>query len=133
MEITVGRCYRFSLEKLRQFPWGRYVKFAFLFGSAATSSRAEDLDIAISKTDLETYAEVLTELAMWLGVNEDYIDLVEIGRDTPCPLVLEALRGVPLYVENWDLVFPIFNICQDWETDARKLKLHETLVARWRG
>jgi predicted nucleotidyltransferase len=37
-EILVGRCYRVSFEKLRQFPWGRYVKFAFLFGSAAAGA-----------------------------------------------------------------------------------------------
>ncbi len=94
---------------------------------------AEDIDIAIPKTDLETYSEVLTELALWLGVNEDFIDLVEVGPETPCPLVLEALLGVPLYVEDWDLVFRLFNVCQDWEIDARKLQLHEILVARWRA
>jgi predicted nucleotidyltransferase len=132
-EILVGRCYRVSLEKLRQFPWSRYVKFAFLFGSAAAGGPAEDIDIAIPRTDLETYSELLAELALWLGVREDYIDLVEVGPETPCPLVLEALRGVPLYVEDWDLVFRLFNVCQDWEIDARKLQLHETLVARWRA
>ena len=132
-EILVGRCYKVSLEKLRKFPWARYVKLAFLFGSAATGGPAEDMDIAIPKTDLETYSEVLTELALWLGVNEDFIDLVEVGPETPCPLVLDALRGLPLHVEDWDLVFRLFNICQDWEIDARKLQLHEILVARWRA
>ena len=132
-EILVGRCYRVSLEKLRRFPWARYVKFAFLFGSAAAGGPAEDIDIAIPKADLETYSEVLAELVLWLGVKEDYIDLVEVGPETPCPLVLEALRGAPLHVEDWDLVFRLFNVCQDWEIDARKLQLHEALVARWRG
>jgi predicted nucleotidyltransferase len=94
-EILVGRCYRVSLEKLRRSPWARYVKFAFLFGSAAAGGPAEDIDIAIPKADLETYSEVLAELALWLGVKEDYIDLVEVGPETPCPLVLEALRGLP--------------------------------------
>jgi len=41
-EILVGRCYRVSLEKLRQFSWGPYVKFAFLFGSAAAGGPAEE-------------------------------------------------------------------------------------------
>ncbi len=67
------------------------MKFAFLFGSAAAGCPAEDIDIAIPKADLETYSELLTELAMWLGVREDYIDLVEVGPETTCPLVLEAL------------------------------------------
>jgi hypothetical protein len=38
------------------FPWVRYVKYAVLFGSAATSSHAEKLDSAVPKTDLETYS-----------------------------------------------------------------------------
>ncbi len=109
------------------------MKFAFLFGSAAAGGPAEDIDIAIPKADLETYSELLAELALWLGVREDYIDLVEVGPETPCPLVLEALRGVPLYVEDWDLVFRLFNVCQDWEIDAKKLQLHETLMARRRA
>jgi len=38
------------------FTWGRYVKFAFLFGSVAAFSHAEELDSAVPKTDLETYS-----------------------------------------------------------------------------
>ncbi|MCC6020942.1 MAG: nucleotidyltransferase domain-containing protein [Thermoproteaceae archaeon] len=131
-EVLVGRCYRVSLERLKQFPWSRYVKFAFLFGSAASGAPARDLDVAIPAVDLDTYSELLGELALWLGMSEDYIDLVEVGPETPCPLVLEALGGIPLHVGDWDLVFRLFNVCQDWEIDARKLQLHETLMARWR-
>jgi hypothetical protein len=40
---------------------------------------------------------------------------------------------VPLYVEDWDLVFRLFNVCQDWEIDAKKLQLRETLMARRRA
>lgn len=133
VEILVGRCYRVSLDRLKAFPWGRYVKFAFLFGSAASGGPAGDLDIAIPRLDLERYSELLGDLAVWLDVNEDFIDLVEIWEETPCPIALEALRGVPLYVEDWDLVFRFFNVCQDWEIDARKLQIHEILLGRWRG
>jgi hypothetical protein len=36
-------------------------------------------------------------------------------------------------VEDWDLVLRLFNVCQDWEIDAKKLQLHEALAARWRA
>jgi hypothetical protein len=37
---------------------------------------------------------------MRLDVDENYVDLVEIGEDALYPLDLEALRGVPLHVEG---------------------------------
>ncbi len=37
---------------------------------------------------------------MRLDVDENYVDLVEIGEDAFYPLVLEALRGVPLHMEG---------------------------------
>jgi len=37
------------------FPQGRYVKFAFLSGSAAAFSHAKGLDTAAPMTDLETH------------------------------------------------------------------------------
>jgi hypothetical protein len=36
---------------------------------------------------------------MRLDVDENYVDLVEIGEDALYPLVLEALRSVSLHVE----------------------------------
>jgi hypothetical protein len=49
-EITAGA------TTLHDFTWVRYVKYAVLFGSAAASSHAEELDSAVPKTDLETYS-----------------------------------------------------------------------------
>jgi hypothetical protein len=37
---------------------------------------------------------------MRLDVDENYVDLVEIGEDALSPLDMEALRGVPLHVEG---------------------------------
>lgn len=133
MDIALGRTYKVSLEALRKFPWGKYVKFAFLFGSAASGGPAGDLDIAISKIGLEALGELLAELVKYLSLPEDFIDIVVVTERTPCPLVLEALRGIPLYVADWDEVYRYFNICQDQQIDSRKLKLLETaLEAVWR-
>ncbi|MGC8974333.1 MAG: nucleotidyltransferase domain-containing protein [Thermoproteus sp.] len=134
MEISVGGTYRVSLDVLKGFPWDRYVRFAFLFGSATSGGSAGDLDIAISDVGLEALGELLAELAKRLSLPEDYIDLLIVNERTPCPLVLEALRGVPLYVADWDEVYRYFNICQDQQIDSRKLALLETaLESIWRG
>jgi hypothetical protein len=64
---------------------------------------------------------------MRLDVDENYVDLVEIGEDALYPLALEALRGVSLHVEGGvtSLSTPTRRI------DARQL--HEALAARWRA
>ncbi len=64
---------------------------------------------------------------MRLDVDENYVDLVEIGEDALYPLVLEALRGVSLHVEGG--VPPLSTPTR--RTDARQL--HEALAARWRA
>ena len=133
MEVVVGRSFKVSLDALKSFPWGKYVRFAFLFGSTATRGFGNDLDIAISEIGLEALGELLAELVKRLSLPEDYIDLVAVTERTPCPLVLEALKGVPLYVADWDEVYRYFNVCQDQQIDSRKLKLLETaLEAIWR-
>ncbi len=48
---------------------------------------------------------------MRLDVDENYVDLVEIGEDALYPLDLEALRGVSLHVE--DETFHLFSVCQE--------------------
>ena len=47
---------------------------------------------------------------MRLGVNEDYVDLIETGEDALYPLVLDALRCASLHVE--DETFHLFSVCQ---------------------
>jgi|GEM_PF-3985242 hypothetical protein len=37
---------------------------------------------------------------MWLDVDENYVDLVEIGEDALYPLDLDGSRGVSLHVEG---------------------------------
>jgi len=133
VEVSVGKVYRVSIDALRDFPWSRYVRFAFLFGSAVLGSTAGDVDIAISRVSLETLGELLAELVKSIHIPEDYIDLVIITERTPCPLVLEAFKGMPLYVADWDEVYRYFNVCQDQQIDSRKLRLIETAVdAVWR-
>jgi len=48
---------------------------------------------------------------MRLDVDENYVDLVEIGEDALYPLDLEALRGVSLHVE--DETLHLFSVCQE--------------------
>jgi predicted nucleotidyltransferase len=134
VKVRVGRSYEVSLEALKTFPWGRYTRFAFLFGSAASGAEAGDLDLAVSAVSLEALGELLAELVRRLELPEDYIDIVIINERTPCPLVLEALRGVPLYVADWDEAYRYFNICLDHQIDSRKLQLLETAMAQiWRS
>ena len=120
------------IERLKAFPWGRYVRFAYLTGSWAEGRQGRDIDIVIPPLDLDTYGELLGELAKHLGVPEDQIDLIPLSERTPCPFVLDALsKAVPLYVEDLDYVLRIFNICQDWYIDYRKLGIHEAVRAAW--
>jgi len=117
------------IDKLKAFPWHRYVKFAYLTGSWAEGKRGRDVDIIISPVDLETYGELLEALVKHLGVVEDQIDLIPLTPRTPCPFVLDALpKAIPLYVEDIDYVLRIFNVCQDWYIDYKKLGLHEALL-----
>jgi hypothetical protein len=62
---------------------------------------------------------------MRLDVDENYVDLVEIGKDAFYPLVLEALRYAPLHVE--DGTFHLFSVCQ--ETPGAS----QGLAAQWRA
>ena len=128
-----GRSFEIPLDALRSFPWERYVRFAFFFGQPPREVFRSDLDIAVSDIGLEALGELLAELAKRLSLPEDYIDIVVGTERTPCPLVLEALKGVPPYVPDWDEVYGFFNVCQDQQIDTRKLKLLETaLEAIWR-
>lgn len=118
-----------ALEALRSVPWGRYVKFAFLTGSLAERGRGNDVDVVVSKISLEDYGELLYQITSALGLDEDHVDLVPVDENTPCVFVVDALsKSVPLYVADWDEVFRIFNICQDFLIDAKKLDLYHTAV-----
>ncbi|MEZ0319694.1 MAG: nucleotidyltransferase domain-containing protein [Pyrobaculum sp.] len=117
------------LKTLKEIPWGRYVKFAFLTGSLAEKGRGNDVDIVISKIGLEEYGELLYLITSALGIDEDHVDLVPVDENTPCAFVVDSLgKSVPLYVADWDEVFRIFNICQDFLIDAKKLDLFYTAV-----
>ncbi len=64
---------------------------------------------------------------MRLDVDENYVDLVEIGEDALYLLVLEALRSVSLHVDGG--VPPL-------STPTRRIdamQLHEALAARRRA
>ena len=87
------------------------------------------MDIIVPPLDLDRYGELLEALVKYLGMNEDLIDLIPLTERTPCPLVLDALsKAVPLHVDDLDYVLRIYNICQDWYADYRKLDLHEAAL-----
>ncbi len=115
------------IERLRLFPWGRFVSFAYLTGSWAVGRRGRDVDIIVPP--LDRYGELLEALVKYLGMNEDLVDLIPLTERAPCPLVLDALsKAVPLHVDDLDYVLRIYNICQDWYADYRKLDLHEAAL-----
>lgn len=49
-----------SLKALQTLPWGRYARFAFLFGSDTSGTEAGDLDLAVSAVSFEALGELLS-------------------------------------------------------------------------
>ena len=125
------------LERLKSFPWRRYgVEYAILFGSAARGERFRDIDLAVKfkSYDLDSYSALLCDLASYLGVREDLIDLVPLNReDLPAILILEVYtKGVLVYCRDRDAFIDEalrrINVSYDFLIDARKLRLTEEAV-----
>ena len=125
------------LERLKSFPWRRYgVEYAILFGSAARGESFRDIDLAVKfkSYDLDSYSALLCDLASYLGVREDLIDLVPLNReDLPAILILEVYtKGVLVYCRDRDAFIDEalrrINVSYDFLIDARKLRLTEEAV-----
>jgi hypothetical protein len=99
-----------DLEKsLRSILKGR-VKAALLFGGRARGySMKGDYDIAVyfgRDYDLYELGELVVDIAKALGVREDQLDVLSLDSATP-EMVLEALSGEPIYVEDDSILFDL--------------------------
>lgn len=125
------------VERLEEFPWGEYgVEYVLLFGSAARGERAHDVDLGVrfAERSYEAYLRLLEALAVHLGVREDHIDIVDLGREElPAELVMEIYtRGRLLYCRDLsaflDEALRRVNVSYDFLIDCRKLRLLETAL-----
>ena len=94
---------------LRSILKGR-VKAALLFGGRARGySMKGDYDIAVyfgRDYDLYELGELVVDIAKTLGVREDQLDVLSLDSATP-EMVLEALSGEPIYVEDDSILFDL--------------------------
>ena len=86
------------------------VKAALLFGSrAADYSMKGDYDIAVyfgRPYDLYELGELAADVAEALKVHEEQLDLIDLDSATP-EMMLEALDGKPIYVEDEHILFEL--------------------------
>jgi predicted nucleotidyltransferase len=86
------------------------VKAAFLFGGRAKGySLKGDYDISVyfgRPHDLYDLGELAVDIAKALNVDEYKVDIVELDSAAP-EIVLEALEGIPLFVEEDYAVFEL--------------------------
>jgi predicted nucleotidyltransferase len=86
------------------------VKAALLFGGRAKGySMKGDYDIAVyfgRPYDLYELGELLVDIAENLKVDEDEVDVVSLDSASP-EIVLEALDGKPIYVEDDYVLFEL--------------------------
>jgi hypothetical protein len=86
------------------------VKAALLFGGRARGySMKGDYDIAVyfgRAYDLYELGELVVDIAEALGVREDQLDVLSLDSAAP-EMVLEALDGKPIYVEDDFILFDL--------------------------
>jgi len=86
------------------------VKAAFLFGGRAKGySLKGDYDISVyfgRPHDLYDLGELAVDVAKALNVDEDKVDIIDLDSAAP-EIVLEALEGIPLFVEEDYAVFEL--------------------------
>jgi predicted nucleotidyltransferase len=143
--LNLGRVSDVGVEVLRSFPWAKYgVVFSVLFGSRAWGRAVKgDWDIGVWLEDVDRDLDLLRDLARFLGVGEDGVDLVVLNHHErlPCSLVIDILgRGKAIYFRDLDefleiktrLLYP----CFDFMIDSEKLDLLRTQIeavtGKWR-
>ncbi len=86
------------------------VKAAFLFGGRAKGySLKGDYDIAVyfgRSHDLYDLGELAVDVAKALNLDEDKVDIVDLDSAAP-EIVLEALEGIPLFVDDDYAIFEL--------------------------
>ena len=108
-----------------------------LFGSLVRGrfTQLSDIDIGIKARNPENLADVLPQFiidaALELGVVEDKIDVVALNvGDLPIGLRFDAVvRGVPIYVSDWDEYVRefvrVFSEYADFQVFSRTNRLRE--------
>ncbi|MGB9779172.1 MAG: HepT-like ribonuclease domain-containing protein, partial [Candidatus Bathyarchaeales archaeon] len=98
------------LQKNLQEVFTKKVKAAFLFGGRAKGySLKGDYDISVyfgKPHDLYDLGELAVEVAKALNVDEDKVDIIDLDSAAP-EIVLEALKGIPLFVQDDYAVFEL--------------------------
>jgi predicted nucleotidyltransferase len=126
-----------DLDRLRRFDWGRFgVVFSIVFGSRVRGRGfRRDWDVAVWVEGLERVVDLQYALARYLGVPEDYVDVVVLNNYEllPCTLIVEILgRGRLVYCRDLesflDTKLRVLLPCFDFQIDSRKLKLLEAQV-----
>ena len=60
------------------------------------------------------------------------IDIVPLNRDIPCELFLKIVKGIPLYVDDFNMYIDDLcrriMLCYDMSIISRKLKVLETAL-----
>ena len=96
-------------EKLSKVLKGK-VSAALLFGGKAKGySLKSDYDIAVyfgRPHTLYELGELVVDMAKALEVQEDQLDVVSLDSATP-EMILEALNGKPIYVEDYSKLFEL--------------------------
>ncbi|MEM3581186.1 MAG: HepT-like ribonuclease domain-containing protein [Candidatus Bathyarchaeia archaeon] len=97
------------LKNLQDMFKGR-VKAAFLFGGRAKGYALKgDYDISVyfgKPHDLYDLGELVVDLSKAMNIEEDKIDVIDLDFAAP-EIVLEALKGIPLFVENDYVIFEL--------------------------
>ena len=127
-------------SKLRSLILRKYqdkFRLVTLFGSLVRGrfTQLSDIDIGINVKNPENLAEVLPQFiidaALELGVVEDKIDVVVLNvGDLPIGLRFDAVvRGVPIYVSDWDEYVrefvKVFSEYADFQVFSRANRLRE--------
>ncbi len=124
------------VEKLRSIHWPKYkVVYAILFGSAMRCNKPRDIDVAVmfsSNPDLSDIVRLADEISKTIGYPLEKIDIVPLNRDIPCELFLEIVKGIPLYVDDFNMYIDDLcrriMLCYDMSIISRKLKVLETAL-----
>ena len=122
------------IKALRDFDWRAFdVAYSVLFGSVASRGFGNDVDIAVEFAggwDLNAYSTLVLELMDRLGVGIDDIDVVVIGDETPCYLVLSVFsNSMLLFARDDDAIRRMVKrakLCHDFLITARRLGTLET-------
>ena len=131
------------VNKLKSFNWNKHdIDYVILFGSILQNIEySKDIDLAIKfqNYNFEKYISILEELAKYLNIPEDKIDIVILNESDyiPCSLIIEIYsKGELIYCKNLEEytrdILSIFNICIDFLIDRKKLRLIEIALKQFR-